>query len=163
MYSVKTLRINYTTYDVRRDSDTINPRTDHSTIMVRSPETTAGVHPYWYAQVLGIFHAQVLHIDPRQGLQSSQPQHMEFLWVRWLGTEPNYRSGPRHAKLPKVGFVPEDDDMAFGFLDPSVILRACHLIPNFARGKTQNLLHFPNSIGRRAGFDEDWVNYYVNM
>jgi hypothetical protein len=162
IYAVKTLRVNYTTYDVRRDSDLINPRTDHCNIMVRSPETHPGAHPYWYAQVMGIFHAQIMHIDPRHSQQSSQPQHMEFLWVRWLGAEPGYRSGSRYAKLPKIGFVPDTDDMAFGFLDPSLVIRACHLIPNFDGEKTPDLLHAPASVARTPGEDKDWCNLYVN-
>lgn len=162
IYTVKTLRVNYTTYDVRRDSDLINPRTDYCNIMVRSPETHTGAHPYWYAQVMGIFHAQVMHVDPRCSQQSSQPQHMEFLWVRWLGTEPGYRSGSRYAKLPKIGFVPDTDDMAFGFLNPSLIIRACHLIPDFNGEKTPDLLRAPTSVARRPGEDEDWCNFYVN-
>ncbi|KAJ3816794.1 hypothetical protein F5880DRAFT_1618922 [Lentinula raphanica] len=163
MYASKTMRINYTTYDVRRDSDMINPRTDHCMVMLHSPETAPGVHPYWYAQVLGIFHAQVLHIDYRQNQHSSQPQHMEFLWVRWFGSEPGYRSGVRNAKLPKIGFVPASDDMAFGFLDPSLLIRACHLIPSFAGKKTTELLDFPQSMGRKVDCESDWTNYYVNI
>jgi hypothetical protein len=45
---------------------------------------------------------------------------MDFLWVRWLGVEPGYRAGIKKARLPKVGFVPEPDPYAFGFLDPPV-------------------------------------------
>lgn len=131
--------------------------------MLRSPETHHGAHPYWYAQVIGIFHAQIMHIDPRRGSQeSSQPQHMEFLWVRWFGTEPGYRSGPRYAKLPKIGFVPDTDDMAFGFLDPSLVIRACHLIPDFHGAKTPDLLHGP-SVARQIEEEEDWCNFYVDM
>lgn len=164
MYAVKTLRVNYTTYDVRRDSDLVNPRTDHCMIMVRSPETSPGSHPYWYAQVLGIFHAQVLHIDARPGQQcSSQPQYMEFLWVRWLGLEPGYRSGSRYAKLPKIGFVPDSDDLAFGFLDPSLVLRASHLVPDFHGGKTTELLRSVGSAGRHPNIEDDYNNYYVDM
>ncbi|KAI0263908.1 hypothetical protein BC834DRAFT_970987 [Gloeopeniophorella convolvens] len=44
-----TLRINYTTYDMRRAQDTINPRT-HADIMVLVHEDDAeDLHPYWYA------------------------------------------------------------------------------------------------------------------
>ncbi|KAE9385439.1 hypothetical protein BT96DRAFT_759911, partial [Gymnopus androsaceus JB14] len=88
---------------------------------------------------------------------------MEFLWVRWFGSEPGYHSGPRYARLPKIGFVPDSDDMAFGFLDPSLVLRACHLIPNFKGEKTMQFLQFINSAGRHGGDDEDWVNYYVDI
>jgi hypothetical protein len=59
--------------------------------MVLSPETAANAHPFWYARVLGIFHLEVLHTGTDS--QNGSVQHMEFLWVRWFGTEPDYRSG----------------------------------------------------------------------
>ncbi|KAJ3752587.1 hypothetical protein EV360DRAFT_54941, partial [Lentinula raphanica] len=37
---LQTLRVNYTTYDVRRDQDTINPRS-HADVMVLSPAADA--------------------------------------------------------------------------------------------------------------------------
>jgi hypothetical protein len=66
---------------------------------------------------------------------------MEFLWVRWFGVEPGYHWGFKTARLPKIGFVPNTDDMAFGFLDPSLVIRGCHLVPSFADGCTTKLLH----------------------
>ncbi|KAF8237554.1 hypothetical protein L208DRAFT_1148665, partial [Tricholoma matsutake] len=65
---------------------------------------------------------------------------MEFLWVQWFGTEPGYHWGFKSALLPKIGFVPESDGNAFGFLDPSLILRGCHLVPCFSDGCTSQLL-----------------------
>jgi len=62
IFSVKTLRVNYTTYDVRREQDTINPRT-HPFIMVKTGETTKNAHPFWYAQVLGVYHASVFDVN----------------------------------------------------------------------------------------------------
>ncbi|KAJ3874470.1 hypothetical protein F5051DRAFT_443301 [Lentinula edodes] len=161
IYAAKTLRINYTTYNVHRDQDVINPRTDHNTIMLKSPDTNPDAHPYWYAQVLGIFHADIIHCDSKLGLVKSRKQ-MEFLWVRWLGTEPDYRPGQKIAKLPKVGFVPKDDEFAFGFLNPSQVIRACHLIPAFVHGKSNDLLatRLPTAA-RKVGESEDWLNYYV--
>jgi len=35
-YSHSLLRINFTTYDLRRETDTVNPRTDHRNIMLLS-------------------------------------------------------------------------------------------------------------------------------
>ncbi|KAL0572623.1 hypothetical protein V5O48_009342 [Marasmius crinis-equi] len=86
---------------------------------------------------------------------------MEFLWVRWFGTEPDYRSGSKTAKLPKIGYVPDDDELAFGFLDPEVVIRGCHLVPDFAGGKTDELLRANNSVARPPGVTEDWQNFYV--
>lgn len=58
IYRHKVIRINYTTYDMRRSQDSVNPRT-HADIMVLSHENDATTpsHPYWYARVLGVFHA----------------------------------------------------------------------------------------------------------
>ncbi|KAF8067519.1 hypothetical protein FPV67DRAFT_1416255, partial [Lyophyllum atratum] len=117
LYSVKVIHVNYTTYDIRRASDTINPR-PHCYITVRLPETGPDAHQFRYAQVLGIFHGVVLHAGPRSCNPSKRLQ-MDFLWVHWLGVEPGHRSGRRHARLPKLGSVPDTDPCAFGFLDPS--------------------------------------------
>jgi len=88
--------------------------------MLWSPEVGPSAHPYWYAQVLGIYHAPVSTTHPAALKYSTQL--MEFLWVRWLGAEPGYHSGSRVARLPKVGFVEDADQDAFGFLDPDLII-----------------------------------------
>jgi hypothetical protein len=130
--------------------------------MVRSPETEPGAHPYWYAQILGVYNTTVFRVTPAEG--KTPAVHMEFLWVRWLGVEPNYRAGIRRARLPKVGFVPEDDPYAFGFLDPAHVIRGSHLIPDFDGGRTNALLSTINKTRARDENDtEDWGTYYVNM
>lgn len=160
IYSAKVLRINYTTYDVRRDQDSMNPRT-HSDVMVHSSEKEANAHPYWYAHVLGVFHARIIHVGPNS--KDNSVQHMEFLWVRWYGQVPGHKFSLKNARLPKIGFVPDTDDLAFGFLDPSLVIRGCHLIPAFAEGQTAELLTAPLTAGRRPGETHDWVAFYVMM
>lgn len=146
---------------MRRDQDSVNPRT-HSDVMVISPETGPDAHPFWYARVLGIFHTEVLHTGPHS--RNNGAQRMEFLWVRWFGVEPNYRSGFKAARLPKVGFVPEDDPNAFGFLDPALVLRGCHLEPAFAGGRTCELLKTVSPTAARPLHEtDDWANFYVTM
>ncbi|KAJ3797838.1 hypothetical protein GGU11DRAFT_816262 [Lentinula aff. detonsa] len=160
-YAVKTMRVNYTTYDVRRDQDVINPRTDHSMVMVQSADDDPKTHPYWYARVLGIFHAEVLRLDNGQvkGIQ-----HMEFLWVRWMGAEPHYRWGRKIGRLPKIGFIVENDEYAFGFLDPALVIRACHLIPDFVTGRTLELLNTREVTAARSVEEtDDWGSFYVNI
>jgi len=71
-------------------------------------------------RVMGIFHANIQHTGVCS--QSLKPQIMEILWVHWLGVEPGYRSGRRIAHLPKIGYVPEADKDAFGFLDPFLVI-----------------------------------------
>lgn len=163
IYSSKVLRVNYTTYDMRRDQDSMNPRT-HCDVMVLSRETGRNAHPFWYARVLGVFHAKVLHTGPKSRNRSIQ--RMEFLWVRWFGLDPNHSYGPSKARLPKVGFIPEDDpDLdAFGFLDPTLVLRGCHLVPVFADGRTSDLLENQKPTAARP-LDEtdDWLHFYVIM
>ncbi|KAK0243191.1 hypothetical protein EDD85DRAFT_919171 [Armillaria nabsnona] len=154
-------RVNYTTYDVRRDYDTINP-SRYAFVMVKSPETGSEVHPYWYAQVLDIYHADVQRFGA--GSTDIRPRAMHFLWVRWLGDEPGWNSGRKFARLPKIGFVPDTDDYAFGFLDPSVVIRGVHLLPDFCGGRTMELLQtMATTIARKTEEEEDWVNYYVNI
>ena len=50
--------------------------------MVLSVDDT---HPYWYARIIGIFHAMVLQIGPKS--KSQEPKKMEFLFVRWFGLD----------------------------------------------------------------------------
>ncbi|KAF9237846.1 hypothetical protein BU15DRAFT_75648 [Melanogaster broomeanus] len=121
IYRHKVLRINYTTYDLRRDQDSLNPRV-HSDVMVLSRENDAA-HPYWYTRILGIFHAMVVHTGEHS--KSSEPQRIDFLWVRWFGLDPNtYKSGWKAKRLHRIGFIPSDTPGAFGFLDPKEIIRA---------------------------------------
>jgi len=110
----------------------------------------ADSHEFWYAQVLGIF-----SLNCR--LRTSQPlvyTRYDLIWVRWLGRDPNFKSGWQKKRLPRVGFVPDSDSPdAFGFVDPNDIIRAAHLIPAFAHGKTVELLG-PSFVKERDG---DWA------
>ena len=163
IFRVCTARFNYTTYDLRRGYHTVNPRT-HPYVIVASPEADPTSHPFWYASVIGIFHANVQHIG--KDSKNYQPQRMEFLWVRWLGLVPDHSFGRQQSCLPKIGFVPDSDEFAFGFLDPSLVLRGCHLLPSFKDGKTKELLSTPNNLATEArlwGEHEDWAYYYVGM
>jgi len=162
LYSAKVLRVNYTTYDVRRGQDSLNPRTQHCDIMVRSREDNPDAHPYWYARILGIFHVRVFHASPTATNRSVQD--MQFLWVRWFGIEPGYRSGLKDGKLPRIGFIPDNDDQAFGFLDPSLVIRGCHLIPAFVNGRTAGLLRTTSvTAARPVGEVDDWAAFHVNL
>lgn len=161
IYSVNILRINYTTYDVHRDYDVINPRTQPD-IMIESPDASPSAWPYWYARVLRIFHLQVWTTHPE--LNDPSPREMKVLWVRWLGQVPGYRWGFKRARLPKVGFVPSTDEDSFSFLDPACVIRGCHLIPTFSEGRTSELLPVSHSAARiNPDETDDWVNFYVSM
>jgi hypothetical protein len=156
------MRVNYTTYDVRRDGETINPRT-YPDIMVKSPETGPNGEAYWYARVISIFHAQLSSSHP--GIKERSMQKMDVLWVRWFGRELGHRHGSRYAHLPKIGFVESTDEYAFSFLDPTQVIRRVHIIPAFAEGRTSNLLPTTKSVARVLDpkEEDDWLNFYVGM
>ncbi|KAK6985044.1 GLOBIN domain-containing protein [Favolaschia claudopus] len=165
IYTHRLLRVNYTTYDMRRDQDMLNTRA-HPDFMALSHEDddASSSHPYWYGRIVMIFHLYVRHVGPR-AISPGITQKMDVLWVRWFGSDPDQDSSAK--RLYRVGFVPMDESApdaaaAFGFLDPAQILRAAHIIPAFARGRTDSLL--PPSIGRQfdAENDEDYNFYYIN-
>jgi hypothetical protein len=117
---------------------------------------TISDHPFRYARVLGTYHVNVVYVGP--GMLDYQPRRMEFLWVRWYrnsGVVPNWNG----QTLDRIRFAPMAADDAFGFIDPSVVLRSCHLIPAFAKGMSHR-------DGKGMSFcardSSDWVEYYVN-
>ncbi len=61
-----------------------------------------------------------------------------------------------------MGFVHGEDPEAFGFLDPSDVIRAIHLVPVYRLGQTPDFL--PPSISRRPNeHDKDYERYAVDM
>jgi hypothetical protein len=159
LYQHNIMRINYTTYDVRRSHNIVNPFTSHHNIMVLNHEDTArnsNPHPYRYARVLSIYHANIFHVG--SATSNYQPRRMEFLWVRWY-RRVETPSGWDDRRLDRVKFFPIGDNDAFGFIDPSQVLRGCHIISAFAKGKTH-----PDCQGlsARARDALDWSQYYVN-
>ena len=155
IYRHRLLRLNYTTYDLQRESDSINPRTDHRDIMLLA-NSHGDAHPFSYARVLGIFHANVVYTGP--GSKDYQSRRIEFLWVRWFEVLQDRSAWERQA-LDTVRFVPMADEDVFGFVDPADVLRGCHVIPYFSGGR----LH-PDGIAmsRGAGDSDDWKQYYIN-
>ncbi|KIM41098.1 hypothetical protein M413DRAFT_48283, partial [Hebeloma cylindrosporum] len=132
--------------------------------IVPSPEVEANsaAHPFWYGAVIGIFHADVQHAGSRS--RDFGWKSMDFLWIRWLGVVPGHSFGRKQAKLPKLGFVPDTDEYAFGFLDPGLVLQGCHLIPAFGDGRTSELLRAEGPTeARRDGETDDWANYYAGI
>jgi hypothetical protein len=115
-------------------------------------------HPYWYARIVGIFHAMVVKTGPKS--KSREPMKMEFLFVRWFGLDEEEIGGWKAKKLHQIGFV--EGDAAFGFVDPADVIRAIHLIPRFAQGRTKDMLG-PSIARSPLDKDEDWIRYYINM
>ena len=154
IYRHHLFRVNYMTYDVRHAQDTINPRTDHRDIMLLAPLDSA--HPFLYASVLGIFHANVIYSSP--GSKDYIARRLEILWVRWFEVR-DVSAGWDHTTLDSLRFVPMSQDDVYGFVDPSSVLRGCHLIPAFASGR----MH-PDGVSASQNTRDgtDWKYYYVN-
>ncbi|RDB27548.1 hypothetical protein Hypma_003878 [Hypsizygus marmoreus] len=177
IYRHNILRINYTTYDVRRNQDSINPNTDHKDIMLlrdkvvststtshRTRTTTRKAplhHQYRYGRVLGIYHVNIIYGGLVSGKVSHKVHRMEFLWIRWfeLVKDVPVDRGWSTGQLDQLRFSRINHEGAFGFVDPEQVLRACHVIPGFSSGK----LH-PDNIGlsKLAQDSKDWTLYYVN-
>jgi hypothetical protein len=164
LYRHKTLCINYTTYDLRRQQDSINPRT-HLEIMLLSHEELRDeidTHPYWYARVVRIFHVDVVHVGPKS--TSSDKRQINFLWVRWFGRDISFKVGWTAKWLHHLGFLDASNPGAFGFLDHAMVNRGVHIIPAFAHGQTNEFLSPPQSVAQLPLQEaSDWHYYYVNM
>jgi hypothetical protein len=134
----------------------MNPRT-HADIMTLARDETTG-HPFAYARILGICHAEVIHNVPGA---SKVPVNIQFLWVRWFRYDTCWKSGFKHKRLHRLEFLPASDPGTFGFLDPDEVIRGSHIIPAFAHKRTSELLG--ESIARNADESSDWRYYYVAM
>jgi hypothetical protein len=158
MYQHNVARINYTTYDVRRSQDVISISTPRRDIMVLADTShDNSAQPFRYARVLGIYHVNAIYIGP--GMVDYQPHRLEFLWVRWYRNMDAVVAGWQARKLDRVQFAPMSEDDSFGFLDPSDVLRGCHLVPAFSKGKR----HLDRKgLSRCAQDSSDWVEYCVN-
>jgi hypothetical protein len=159
MYEHSLVRINYTTYDIRRSQDVINTSTTNCNIMVlANPDNDAEgnfKHIYRYARVLGVYHVDAVYVGPE--MLDYQPIHMEFLWVRW------YRDvgigSWKALKLDRVRFPSLRAEDAFDFIDPADVLRSCHIIPRFVQGR----LHVDGKgISLSARDSSDWKEYYID-
>lgn len=153
IYPHATATFYYTTYDVRRTWDSINVNGTRRDVMLKANDEGAANHPFWYARVLGVYHANVYYTG------STTPDRIEFLFVRWFGIDPEWSGGSTSCRLDRIGFVPDSEGPgAFGFLDPSHIIQPCHLIPTFQLKFTTTLL--ARSVARDT-IGGDYVNWYV--
>jgi hypothetical protein len=154
----QTIRINYTTYDVRREQCLINPKQQGDVMMYsNSPDD---ILPYCFARVEGIMKVNVVYT----GTQPPLEQEIPVLWVRWYELCNEEELGWDTRRIPQIGFADDKDEEwpGYGFIDPKDVIRAVHLIPSFGtspttrRGTDIN----PFSLGRQTV--EEYKNYYVN-
>lgn len=114
-------------------------------------------HNFSFARVIGIFHANVIYATGTQRADY-RPRRIEFLWVRWFQhLEPPAAWESR--RLDRLSFPLVEDEGAFGFLDPADVIRACHILPRLALGKSHE---DGRGVSKYAKDSDDWRMYYVN-
>ncbi|TEB22658.1 hypothetical protein FA13DRAFT_1640925 [Coprinellus micaceus] len=178
IYRHNILKIPYTTYDCREDTDIVNPYTSRRDIMCLpsdSPENdedsssqTANEEgspsqperDYVYGRVLGIFHANVMYGG--SGSLDYRRRRFDFLWVRRY--TPVSIHGPNtwsSKRLDRVTLDPVAESSSTDFLDPSNVLRGAHIVPRFSLGPRYS--NAEDRIFSKAAQDNlDWAEYYIN-
>ena len=152
MYLHEVLQVNYTTYDMCQAQDSINVcKSPYIMALAHEDDEETDWHPYWYAKVLSVFHVNVRmtgHPDMKK---------IDVLWVHWFGRDPDHKGGFNTCRLHRIGLMDANEPTSYGFLDPSDVLRAVHLIPAFSTGRISSA---------DADLDKDsmdWEFYYVSM
>ncbi|KAI0667060.1 hypothetical protein C8Q78DRAFT_1140637 [Trametes maxima] len=162
IYAHATAHFNYTTYDLQRDQDIVHPSMSKADVLIHTPPSAESIdselYPWEYARVLGIYHCNVL-------LPGRIASHrVDFLFVRWLERDNIWESGAQARRLERIHFTPWADEVniserGFGFVNPSHVVRACHLIPAFHHGRTSEYLPLRTLYQDTGG---DWKFFYVN-
>ncbi|KJA13591.1 hypothetical protein HYPSUDRAFT_151446 [Hypholoma sublateritium FD-334 SS-4] len=170
VYNHKLARFYHTTYDVRRSEDVVNPNTPHCNVMllanteqkdVGSPNWVAE-HPFLYGCVLGIYHVNVVYTGP--GMIGYEAMRFDFLYVRWFQLDRAQSQARNHRnwaslRLDRLSFPPMNGPGSFGFIDPGLVLRGCHLIPAYSLGR----IHLDGiGLSKIAKDSNDWKGYYAN-
>jgi hypothetical protein len=159
IYHHRLLRFHFTTYDVRRGTDIVNAGTSRCTVMLladHADDSAGSSQRFLYARILGAYHVNVVYTGP--GMRDYEARRFDFLWVRWFEVVEPASSGWGNSTLDSVRFPPMHHNNSFGFVDPADVLRGCHILPAFAKGKRQaNGV----SVSRCAKDGKDYKLYYV--
>ena len=153
LYEHPLLTLDYTSYDLKRERDSIHLNFGNQAVMVYSP-TSRDAEPWLYAHIIAVYHVFTCTVtDP-------EPRRLELLWVRWMQRDSTQLRGPNASRYTRVSFIPHSGvpGEAFGFVDPSHVIRGCHLIPAFDLQQTRDRLG--PSIARDA--KGDWRAFYAN-
>lgn len=162
LYRHEIMDVHFTSYEGRRERDIINPNTSRRDFMCLREEDPPDLpsegpkHRFCYGRMLGIYHVNVVYQG--QGSLDRKPRRFDVLWVRWfkeLEDEKAWSEG----QLDRLCFHPLDNPVAVDFLDPTHVLRACHVIPRFSLGQVEDC---PPEYSRLAKASDDWEEYMIN-
>ncbi len=168
----KVMRVNWMSYDMRREQSSVNPRT-HPEIMMLAPSGSS--HPYLYARVVAVFHVNTFVADAQAMIQA-EPRLLQVLWVRWYDLDTSRPGGFEYCRPHRLKFAALDDE-PFGFISPEQVLRDVHIVPApyYGRADTPSLPYrVVQRTVRRQTVDEadesdeqllkqDYKFYYVAM
>ncbi|KAG9100818.1 hypothetical protein FRC06_003664 [Ceratobasidium sp. 370] len=140
--------------------DILNNGTSHCFVMLPTEsEQEPNTHLFIYAKVLGVYHTNIVY-------HNRPPKRMDFVHVRWLYYDYERPGRWDNKRLDRVTYLACDtnDDIldSFDFIDPSNILQATHMIPDFCSDTTRDLLGHGASIAYDNPEFGDWKGYYVN-
>ena len=83
IYLHKLVRFHFTTYDVRRGTNVINPGASRHNIMLLADNAegiaSSNLHHFLYAWILGAYHVNAIYTGP--GMCDFEAHHFDFLWV----------------------------------------------------------------------------------
>jgi hypothetical protein len=163
LYAHKLLRVNYTTYDVRRAQDIIHVDMLQSNIMLHNelafpedPEPLSGpLHPYRYAKVIGVYHANVAYVGTLpDGSRDLTAHRIDLAWIHRY----NILEADKEFVLDSLSLCSLFSDGALDFLDPAKIVRSVHLIPRFFKGRKAA----PTPPSKCVPAQDAWDQYYIN-
>ena len=90
-------------------------------------------------------------------------QRMDFLWVRWMGIDPQHKFGWAELRLPHLTFIHDEDDTpSYGFIDPKEVIRAAHLIPVFTTEAAMKPANELNPLLNDTKLTKAYSYFYVN-
>jgi hypothetical protein len=147
------LTFEYTAYNMQREQDVVHLNFGNQTVMVYSLASD-GVEPWLYAHIVAIYHVFVCT------MANPEPKRLELLWVRWMERDSSQLKGANSSQHARISFIPHSGvpGEAFGFMDPSHVIRACHRIPAFDLGRSCDRLG-PSMARDVKG---DWRAFYAN-
>ncbi|KAJ2935903.1 hypothetical protein H1R20_g1191, partial [Candolleomyces eurysporus] len=118
-----------------------------------------GTHSlYLYSRVLGIYHANVSYIGVLpDGTRRYDSFRLDVVWGQWY--EALDHPIREEFQLDRLRLCPVEAPESLHFMDPSDILRAVHLIPQFSLGKVDTL---PPKSRLVTPQESEWKAYYIN-
>ncbi|TFK94497.1 hypothetical protein K466DRAFT_476226 [Polyporus arcularius HHB13444] len=138
MWLHKVMRVNWTSYDMRRDQSSVNPRTHPDIMMLAPPDSS---HPYLYARIVTVFHVNAFRIEAAD-TEQLDTQLLQVLWIRWLDLDTMRPGGFERMRPHRVKFASAGDE-PFGFISPEQVLRGVHIVPapHYGLADTPSLPH----------------------